>query len=67
MADAQDLEDIIVENAQGPQFAQNDMGSMRQHPIPDQIAADRYRKSVTQAKSSNRGFFLTTLRPPGAV
>ena len=67
MADAQDLEDIIVENAQQPQYAQNDMGSMRQHPIPDQIAADRYRKANQQAKSSNRGFFLTPIRPPGAV
>jgi hypothetical protein len=67
MADAQDISDIIVENAQLPQFAQNDMGSMRQHPLQDQIAADRYRKSVAQAKSTSRGFLLTQLRPPGAV
>lgn len=67
MADAQDLTDTIVENAQAPMFAQNDMGSMRQHPIQDQIAADRYRKSVANAKSGGRGFLLTQLRPPGAV
>lgn len=64
---ADDITDTIVENAQAPQFAQNDMGSMRQHPIPDQIAADRYAKATAQAKSSHRGFFLTQIRPPGTV
>lgn len=64
---ADDITDTIVTNAVAPQFAQNDMGAMRQHPIQDQIAADRYGKSVNQVKSTSRGFLLTQLRPPGAV
>lgn len=64
---ADDLTDTIATNAIGPQFAQNDMGSMRQHPIPDQIEADRYAKSQAQIKSSTRGFLLTKIRPAGTV
>jgi len=67
MADPKDLSDTISENAQAPQYAQGDQGAMRQHPIPDQIAADRYRKGETQLKTTNRGFLMTKLRPPGTV
>lgn len=67
MADAQDLSDVIVENAQGPQFAQNEMGSMRAQPLPDVVEADRYLAGKTAIKSRSRGILLTPLRPPGAV
>lgn len=42
---ADDLEDTIRENAEGPAKAAGDSGSMEQHKLPDQIAADRYRRT----------------------
>jgi hypothetical protein len=38
----EDLSPTIQENAQGPKRAQGDSGSVEQHPLPDQIAADKY-------------------------
>jgi hypothetical protein len=64
---ADDITNTIVTNAQGPLYAQGDQGAMRQHPLPDQIEADRYGKSVAAVKSTGRGFLLTQLRPPGTV
>lgn len=40
-----DLEQAIRENAAGPARAQGDAGSVQQHPLPDQIEADRYLNS----------------------
>jgi len=37
-----DLEDTILENAQGPAEARGDAVSVKQHPLPDQIEADKY-------------------------
>ena len=39
---ADDLADALRENAQGPFEAHGDSGGMRQHKLPEQIAADRY-------------------------
>ncbi len=39
---AEDLDDTIEQNAKGPAKASGDSGSMEQHSLPDQIAADRY-------------------------
>ncbi len=38
-----DLTDDIRQNAQGPAKAAGDAGSVEQHKLPDQIAADKYR------------------------
>ncbi len=51
MADS--LDDTIRENAQGPAKASGDSGSMEQHKLPDQIAADRYLASKTASKLKN--------------
>lgn len=64
---ADDLTNTIAENATKPKSAQNDMGSMSQFSISEQIAADRYAKGETQVKSANRGFLLTKIRPSGTV
>jgi len=61
-----DLEDTIRENAQGPAKAAGDSGSMEQHKLSDQIAADRYLASKEAAKSKRRGLVLNKLVPPGA-
>jgi hypothetical protein len=61
-----DLDDTIRENAQGPAKAAGDSGSMEQHKLTDQIAADRYLASKAAAKSKRRGLVLNKFVPPGA-
>ncbi|MEQ8790096.1 MAG: hypothetical protein RIC55_27615 [Pirellulaceae bacterium] len=63
---ADELETAIRENAQGPAKAAGDAGSMEQHKLPDQIAADRYLASKEAAKSKRRGLTLNKFVPPGA-
>jgi hypothetical protein len=60
------LEDSIRENAQGPKQAQGDSGSVQQHPLPEQIEADRYLASK-QAARARLGVRITKVIPPGAV
>lgn len=64
-----ELEDTILENAQGPAAASGDSGSVTQHSLQDQIAADRYLASKAAAASStgNRGLRFNRIVPPGAV
>jgi hypothetical protein len=61
-----DLKDSISENAKGPAKAAGDAGSVEQHKLTDQIAADRYLASKEAAKSKRRGLRLNKLSPPGA-
>lgn len=63
---ADQLDEAIRENAQGPAKAAGDSGSMEQHKLPDQIAADRYLASKQAAKSPRRGLVLNKLVPHGA-
>jgi hypothetical protein len=63
---ADNLEDIIRDNAQGPAKAAGDAGSMEQHKLPDQIAADKYLASKEAAKSKHRGLVFNKFVPPGA-
>ena len=62
----EDLEDEILENAQGPKRARGDSGEMEQHSLKDQIEADRYLASKKAAKSKKR-LNLSKLVPPGTV
>lgn len=61
------LDSTIAENAQGPKKAQGDAGSVEQHSLPDQIAADRYLASKRAVQSKNKGIVITKLIPPGAA
>ncbi len=63
---ADDLKDTIRDNAQGPAKAAGDAGSVEQHKLPDQIAADKYLASKEAAKSKRRGLVFNKLIPPGA-
>jgi len=63
---ADELEDTIRENAQGPAKAAGDSGSVEQHKLTDQIEADRYLASKTAAASKRRGLVFNQLVPPGA-
>ena len=60
-----DLDDIIEQNAKGPAKASGDAGSVEQHPLPDQIDADRYLASKEAAKQPQRGLRFNKLVPPG--
>jgi len=63
---ADDLETTIRDNAQGPAKASGDAYSMEQHPLPDQIAADRYLESKKASRTKGFGAVLKKLVPPGA-
>lgn len=62
---ADDLDQTIRENATGPAKASGDSGSMEQHSLPDQIAADRYLQSKRAARQKGLGVALKKLVPPG--
>lgn len=63
---AEELEQTIRDNAQGPKRAQGDSGSVEQHDLKDQIEADRYLSSKEAAKKG-LGVRRTKVVPPGAV
>ena len=60
------LANTIRDNAEGPAKAAGDSGSVEQHKLPDQIAADRYLASRAATRSKRRGLLLNKLVPPGA-
>lgn len=64
MADT--IQDAISENAQGPKRASGDSGSVEQHPLTEQIEADRYLSSK-EAVKTGLGVRMTRIVPPGAV
>lgn len=62
----EEVEQAISENAQGPKRASGDSGSVEQHPLTDQIEADRYLSSK-EATKKGLGVRMTRVVPPGAV
>jgi hypothetical protein len=63
---ADELDNTIRENAAGPKRASGDSGSMEQHSLPDEIAADRYLASKGATRSKGLGIRKSKLVPPGA-
>lgn len=64
---ADDLKDSIRQNASGPAKVSGDSGSVEQHSLADQIAADKYLASKTAAATKRRGLTLNKFVPPGAT
>jgi hypothetical protein len=62
-----DLATAIETNASGPKKAAGDSGSVEQHPLPEQIEADKYLSGKTAADANHRGLRFTKLVPPGTV
>lgn len=62
---ADELTQTIMDSAKAPAKASGDSGSMEQHPLPDQIAADRYIESKKAARNKGLGIALKKLVPPG--
>jgi hypothetical protein len=65
MAEEQISSDKIAENAAAPAKATGDSGSLEQHPLPDQIAADRYAQSKAALRARPLGLRYVKLRPGG--
>lgn len=66
MSSDSNLEDTIRENASGPKKATGDSGSIEQHSLQDQIAADRYLASKEAAKHGI-GIRLVKISPDGTT
>jgi len=64
---ADELDDAIRTNAEGPAEAHGDSGGMKQHSLQDQIAADRYLESKRASRAKGLGVRLTKVVPPGAA
>ncbi|MCC7406907.1 MAG: hypothetical protein IT442_02470 [Phycisphaeraceae bacterium] len=64
MADESDT--TIAQNAASPRRAKTDGVEVEQHPLPDQIAADRYLQSKKAARTKGLGVPLKKLSPSGA-
>ena len=64
---AENLDTQIRDNAAGPKKATGDSGSVEQHALTDQIAADRYLASKKAARSGGLGIRLSKLVPPGSA
>jgi hypothetical protein len=63
---ADDLQQTILENAQGPAEAQGDSVRVKQHSLADQIAADRYLEAGKAARKKGLGVAMKKIVPPGA-
>ena len=62
----EELDNTIRENASGPKRASGDSGSVEQHPLKDQIAADKHLASKQAAAVKGLGIRRVKLSPPGA-
>ena len=60
------LGDAISDNAAGPKRVAGDSGTVEQHPIPDQLAAEYFRASKAAMSKRSRGIRVSKVRPPGS-
>jgi len=61
------LDNSISENAAGPKQVTSDGVTVQQHPLPDQIAADKYLESRKASRARGLGVKLTKVSPGGTV
>lgn len=61
------LDNSIKTNAEGPAKASGDSGSVEQHKLTEQIAADKYFASKQASRARGLGVKLTKISPPGTV
>lgn len=58
-------DDTIRQNAQGPAKVAGDAGSVEQHPLSEQIEADKYLSAKEAVQKKRRGLRFNKLVPPG--
>jgi len=61
------LENTIRDNALGPKSASGDAGSVEQHALTDQIAADKHLASKQAMANKGMGIKLLKISPGGTV
>ncbi|MCC6578919.1 MAG: hypothetical protein IT440_00635 [Phycisphaeraceae bacterium] len=61
------LDNAIKTSAEGPAKASGDAGSVEQHKLPDQIAADKYLASKKASRARGLGVKFAKLSPGGTV
>jgi hypothetical protein len=64
---AEDLDNSIRDAASEPAKASADGVSVERHPLPDQIAADKYLESKKASRAKGLGIKLAKISPGGAV
>ena len=64
---ADNLDSKIRENAAGPKSASGDSGSVEQHSLADQIAADKYLESKKASRAKGLGIKMAKISPGGTV
>ena len=62
-----DLEEVIQENAEGPESAESDGVRMKQHNLKDQIEADKYLASKRAGRNPAAALTRVKLIQPGTV
>ena len=62
----ENLQETIRESANAPAKASGDAGSVEQHKLTEQIAADKYLASKEAVTKKKRGLRFNKLVPPGA-
>lgn len=67
MPEDDDILDAIESSATGPKKVTGDQGSMEQHSLSDQIAADKYKRSFAATRSSTLGIRTQRFLPGGAA
>ncbi|HNO80360.1 MAG TPA: hypothetical protein PKN33_20120 [Phycisphaerae bacterium] len=61
------LDNSIKTNAEGPAKASGDSGSVEQHKLTEQIAADKYLESKKASRTKGLGIKLAKISPGGTV
>jgi len=64
---AKEIRDAIEDNAQQPRHVNVDGVDVEQHPLKDQVEADRYLSSKTGVGKPTRGLRFNVMKPPGAA
>lgn len=62
-----DITNAIAENITAPKKASGDSGSVEQHSLAEQIAADRYLSAKAAAKAKRLGVQFKKMIPPGSA
>jgi len=62
-----ELDKSIKTNAEGPAKASGDAGSVEQHKLSEQIAADKYLESRKASRAKGLGIKLAKISPGGTV
>ena len=64
---AENLDNSIKTNAEGPAKVSGDSSSVEQHKLSEQIAADKYLESKKASRAKGLGVKLAKISPGGTV